>query len=167
MASIQLLETSHAAKVKIEQNVLQFYFENIQLADSFSNEPESHGYVLYKMKTKSNLQANSTVKNKAEIYFDYNLPVITNTATTTFYNALGIDYPSQNIHFQCYPNPVQNILTIETEKENAFLILNVLGEEVKREFIREKGNVEISNLPKGIYWIKEANAASGLRFVKE
>jgi len=56
---------------------------------------------------------------------------------------------------------------IETEKENDFLMLNILREEVKRFYIQGKGNVEVSNLPKGIYWTKEANAASGLHFVKE
>jgi hypothetical protein len=167
ISSIQLLETSHAAKIKVQNNSLQFHFEGIMLQDSFTNEPASHGFVVFKIKTKDNLPVNTVVKNKAEIYFDYNLPVITNTETTTFASTTGIDYASQNLHFQCYPNPAQNILVVETEKANEFEIVNILGEKVCNFFVKGKENVDISHLPKGIYVIKEKTANGGLHFVKE
>jgi hypothetical protein len=167
ISSIQLLETSHTAKIKVQNNSLQFHFEGIMLQDSFTNEPASHGFVVFKIKTKDNLPVNTVVKNKAEIYFDYNLPVITKTETTTFAYPTGIENAAQNLHFQCYPNPAQNILVVETEKANEFEIVNILGEKVYNAFIRGKENIDISHLPKGIYVIKEKRANSGLRFVKE
>ena len=167
ISSIQVLETSHEAKIKVQNNSLQFHFEGIMLQDSFTNEPASHGFVVFKIKTKDNLPVNTVVKNKAEIYFDYNLPVITNTETTTFAYSTGIEIPFQSLHFQCYPNPVQNILVLETEKADEFEIVNMLGEKVYSAFIRVKENIDISHLPKGIYVIKEKMATKGLRFVKE
>jgi len=46
LASLQIIETSHDTHIDLKNNALQFYFENIQLADSFSNEPASHGFVV-------------------------------------------------------------------------------------------------------------------------
>lgn len=167
VSSMQLLETSHAAKVKIENNVLQFHFEGIMLPDSFTNEPQSHGYALFKIRTKANLVANTTVKNSAQIYFDYNPPIFTNTSATTFLSGLQNESYSQNLHFQCYPNPVQHILTVEVDKRTRFVILNVLGEILMEKEIAGKENWDISSLLKGIYVIKQVGEANEMRFVKE
>ncbi len=167
ITSLQILETSHNAHIDINNGVLQFYFENIQLPDSFSNEPASHGYVLFKLKTKANLPMNSSVSNKAEIYFDYNAPVLTNTETTTFAANVGIANALQSPHFQAYPNPAQNFLTIETEKPSDFIILNIMGEKVASKYIQGQEKWDISGLATGIYWIKEVNANQGQTFVKE
>lgn len=167
IASLQILETSHNAHITVNQGVLQFYFEDIQLADSFSNEPESHGYVLFKIKTKANLPQNSSVKNKAEIYFDYNLPIITNTEITTFANTIAVFDAIQKPHFQLYPNPAQNVLTIETEKATDFMFFNVLGEIVMSKYVSNKEQIDISALSQGVYWVKEKESYIGQRFVKE
>ncbi|MFN0201587.1 MAG: T9SS type A sorting domain-containing protein, partial [Bacteroidia bacterium] len=166
LASLQIIETSHDAHIDLKSNVLQFYFENIQLADSFSNEPESHGFVVYKIKTKSTMPDNSSVSNKAEIYFDYNLPIVTNVETTTFSDFVGIADATQQAHFQCYPNPAQNTLTIETAKSGHFLIMNVMGETVKTFAVNGKETVDISHLPDGIYMISSAAKGNAVRFVK-
>ncbi|TVZ54771.1 putative secreted protein (Por secretion system target) [Lutibacter sp. Hel_I_33_5] len=63
-------------------NKLEFIFENIHLADSLSNEPESHGWVFFKIKPKSTFSLSDVVESTANIFFDYNAPVITNTART-------------------------------------------------------------------------------------
>jgi Leucine-rich repeat (LRR) protein len=123
LASLQILETSHNAHIDLKSNVLQFYFENIQLADSFSNEPESHGFVVYKIKTKSTIPLNSVVKNKAEIYFDYNFPVITNLETTTFSSFTGIEYPAQKPHFQL--TQVANYLFVIQKESTAVLWIGI------------------------------------------
>lgn len=116
ISSLQILETCHNGYLKVENNVLPFYFENIMLPDSFANEPASHGYALFKIKTKANLPQNSQVKNKAEIYFDYHLLIITNTAITTFMDNVSLENGLQKRTFKYYPNPVQAILAIESEK---------------------------------------------------
>ncbi|MFN0081143.1 MAG: T9SS type A sorting domain-containing protein [Ferruginibacter sp.] len=167
LASLQIIETSHDAHIDLKSNVLQFYFENIQLADSFSNEPESHGFVVYKIKTKSTLPQNSSVSNKAEIYFDYNLPIVTNLETTTFSDFVGIADATQTPHFQYYPNPTQSTLTIETAKNAQFFMLNVMGETVKSFSVNGKENIDISNLPQGMYFLKAKGEGRGVSFIKE
>lgn len=167
ISSLQMLETSHNVNAKINNSVLQCYFENIMLLDSFTDEPASHGYILFKIKTKASLPQNSQVKNKAEIYFDYNLPVITNTEITTFSDNVSLENGQQKQTFKCYPNPVQDILTIESEKLGDFIILNVMGEILLQKKIQGKENIDISIFAKGMYFIQAKNTGIGQVFVKE
>ncbi|WP_298764478.1 MBG domain-containing protein [uncultured Polaribacter sp.] len=77
------ISASHSYRPSISDgNKLEFIFENIHLADSLSNEPESHGWVFFKIKPKSTLSLNDIIENTSYIYFDYNAPIITNTAST-------------------------------------------------------------------------------------
>ncbi len=167
LQSLQIIETSHECHIDLYGKVLQFYFEDIQLADSFSNEPESHGFVVYKIKTKNTLPLNSSVSNKAEIYFDYNPPIVTNLETTTFTNTVSIDDLAQVTRFKCYPNPAQSILTIETQKQASFVIFNGMGESVKEFTVNDKENIDISGLPQGIYFLRARHETGGVSFVKE
>lgn len=168
ISTVQILATSHSAYIKMEDNALQFYFENIMLADSFSNEPESHGYALFKVKSKAGMPPSISVSNKASIYFDYNTPIVTNNTITTFSNTVNINSAIEEAFFQLYPNPTQNILTIETPKSASFVMFDIMGKEVMEVQIENgKQNINVSNLPKGMYWLKEKKSSAGVKFVKQ
>jgi hypothetical protein len=82
-ASFKFLAASHPCTWKISgSGVVEFYFDNIYLPDSTSNEPGSHGFVKFTVKPKKDLPVGSVVENFCDIYFDYNSPVRTNTAGT-------------------------------------------------------------------------------------
>lgn len=77
------IEYSHSAQLEISnENNLQFIFNNINLPDSTSNEPESHGHILFKVKPKPNVVVGDIISGSASIFFDFNPPVITNTVIT-------------------------------------------------------------------------------------
>lgn len=80
-SAFQLLAYSHEPLVQLWENVVRFNFPNINLPDSTTNEPESHGYVQFKVKLKDHLPAGTQIQNTAYIYFDFNAPVVTNTTT--------------------------------------------------------------------------------------
>ncbi|MBK9490010.1 MAG: hypothetical protein IPO07_15465 [Haliscomenobacter sp.] len=54
-------------------------FKNINLPDSTNNEPESHGFVSFRIKDRSGLAEKTTIDNTAYIYFDQNPAIVTNT----------------------------------------------------------------------------------------
>ncbi|MBL7946775.1 MAG: DUF11 domain-containing protein [Flavobacteriales bacterium] len=60
-----------------EQGVLKFIFANILLPDSTINEPLSHGFVSFRIKPNLPLLPGDQITNIANIYFDFNPPVIT------------------------------------------------------------------------------------------
>jgi len=73
------------------------------LLDSNANEPDSHGYVSYQVRHRS-LAVGTEIENEAYIYFDLNLPVLTNTAV---YKISGPDN-AQSIQFAAVADTVYN-----------------------------------------------------------
>lgn len=78
-------------------NVLKFVFNDIYLPDSTSNEPESHGYVIFEVKPIAAAPLGSVIENNTAIYFDFNEPVITNTVINTLIETLPILTSTQSI----------------------------------------------------------------------
>ncbi len=84
LSTFEFITSSHTSSIEwhpAECN-LEYKFENILLPDSNVNEPQSHGFIRYRIKPKTNLTAGHVIGNNAAIYFDFNQPVLTNTATT-------------------------------------------------------------------------------------
>jgi hypothetical protein len=91
LTSIQLLLSSHNCIVETQQDsILIFTFANINLPDSTSDEPNSHGFVKYSLQLLPNLQLNTQIRNSASIYFDFNAPVLTNTVLNTIYKPMQV-----------------------------------------------------------------------------
>ena len=62
---------------------LVFSFDDILLPDSNVNEPESHGFVKFKVLPNKELAPLTTLKSPANIYFDFNPPITTNEVLNT------------------------------------------------------------------------------------
>ncbi|HEY0066217.1 MAG TPA: T9SS type A sorting domain-containing protein [Flavisolibacter sp.] len=81
--TLQMIAASHSYRMSIDGgNKLVWTFNDINLPDSNVNEPASHGYIVYRLRPKSTVAVNEVIHNKASIYFDFNLPVLTNDAST-------------------------------------------------------------------------------------
>lgn len=83
ISTFHILGASHLMTVNVYGNVIQFYFEGIHLPDSISNEPESHGYIVFEIMQDSNLTEGTQIENSALVLFDLGLPEITNTVVNT------------------------------------------------------------------------------------
>ena len=81
--SIEMIGASHPYELSVQDgNKLEWHFRNILLPDSNTDEPASHGYLAFRIKPKQGLQVGDSITNTASVYFDFNLPVNTNTART-------------------------------------------------------------------------------------
>ena len=58
-------------------------FNNIRLPDSNHSQAASYGYLVYRIKPTSAVAVGDVITNKAAIYFDNNLPVLTKIDSTT------------------------------------------------------------------------------------
>ena len=63
------------------QRILEWTFNNIMLPDSNVNEPGSNGFITFTVDQNNNLIDGSEINNSANIYFDFNAPIITNTSS--------------------------------------------------------------------------------------
>jgi Secretion system C-terminal sorting domain len=164
LSTLENVATSHPADIRFvyhERN-LEFVMNNILLPDSNINEPMSHGFVRYRIKPKSTVAVGDSIQSFAAIYFDFNTPVITNTAVTKIIQPTGgQEIPQGNISI--FPNPTNNKVTIRltetTEKITAANVFNLYGQEVKSFRIppTHTAEIDISDLSQGVYFIKLNN----------
>lgn len=85
--SIEILSASHVLEAEMnDDGLLEFRFENIMLPDSNVNELGSHGYIKYRMQLEEEVMIGNSIYNSANIYFDCNPVIITNTKINTLYN---------------------------------------------------------------------------------
>jgi Leucine-rich repeat (LRR) protein len=163
------LNGSHPFVTKITGgNKVEFVFENINLPFDDAN---NDGYILFKVKTLPTLTNGDTFENSASIYFDYNFPILTNTAITTV-QALNNQDLNFAENFIVYPNPVKDVLTItvkETTEISSLNVYNMLGQLVlavpNAENVKQ---IDVSGLKKGNYLLK-VNSNKGTfstRFLK-
>jgi hypothetical protein len=92
------------------------YFEmrNINLPDSNVDKLKCSGFVRFSVLPQSNVVAGDIIPNNASIYFDYNKPVVTNTATTTIKNIL---LPLQMLDFTATLKDKNVLLSWQTANE--------------------------------------------------
>ncbi|WP_432412851.1 DUF7619 domain-containing protein [Rasiella sp. SM2506] len=82
--TFRVLSASHDYRLEItDGDNVDIIFENINLP-SVNDDPEgSNGYVAFQVKSLSNLVLGDIIDNEANIFFDFNAPIITNTVQTT------------------------------------------------------------------------------------
>ena len=168
ISTLQMTEASHSCVTKISDvNKVEFIFENINLPfDNATND----GYVVFKIKTKSNLIVGNTISNSANIYFDYNFPIVTNTATSTFQTPLQNDTFVFANYFSVYPNPANDVLNINSKQNieiNSLSIYNVLGQ-LLQTLANPTKIIDVSGLKTGNYILKVVteNGVSSSKFSK-
>lgn len=144
---------------------IEFIFNHINLSHIAS---QSHGYIAYKIKPKSNVIVGDIIPNNANIYFDFNAPITTNTANTEIIATLGIT-DNTLLDFSLYPSPTKNILTINSKTAiSSIKIYNKLGQLVLSNINQNK--IDTSVLNNGIYFckVKDTNGYYGIvNFIKE
>jgi uncharacterized repeat protein (TIGR01451 family) len=95
IATLQLGSSSHKYSFNVSgkgKPVLTWTFNKINLPDSTKNKLGSNGFVSFSIKPKSGLAEKTKIENYADIIFDFNDPVRTNTTFNTIYDVpLTID----------------------------------------------------------------------------
>lgn len=154
LVSLQLTATSHPQVTRITGNKVEFVFENIQLPAEQDDEPGSHGYVAFKIRTKNNLVLGNTVSNTANIYFDYNFPIVTNTATTTIAVLSANEF--ENTSVAITPNPVKNDLNISANDIiSSIQIYDVQGRLIATQVNNSTSTtLDMSQQNVGVYFVK-------------
>ncbi|MBK8601452.1 MAG: hypothetical protein IPN80_13670 [Flavobacterium sp.] len=105
---LQMVSASHpyVSRYNAATRKLEFIFEGINLPAAIDNEPASHGYVSFKIKPILTISPGQIIENNADIYFDFNAPITTNTASTIIETLLKTDDFS-NSEFTLHPNPAK------------------------------------------------------------
>jgi uncharacterized repeat protein (TIGR01451 family) len=169
LSSLHVIGYSHPMITEVlPENVLRFKYDFIYLPDSTTNEPLSHGYVIYEIDQKPNLPIGTQFFNTGYIYFDYNPAVVTNTTINTIEaNGVTVESISEKSNaINIYPNPVKNMLTIAFDDETSCTIslTDIQGRiiEVKQTKQSDKVLFDVKYLSDGVYIlnVREQNGRS-------
>ncbi|GEP52050.1 hypothetical protein FNO01nite_27220 [Flavobacterium noncentrifugens] len=154
--SLQVMNASHPAFAEVRNNTVEFKFANINLLPTAGDPPVSgHGNILFKMKSKATLETGNLVKNRANIFFDYNFPIVTNDAETTF-TALSTDVFTNDQSVVVFPNPAQDIININCNNTIKSIELYDIQGRILEVFAANKisAQINISDKSKGVYFVK-------------
>lgn len=157
LSTFQSLGSSDPYTVNLTNNIVTWTFANINLPDSTTDEPGSKGFINFRINMNPNLSPGTVIENEAGIYFDYNPPIITNTAWVTIHDfgrQLGIDeeITNQNL-LNIYPNPAKDHVQIECSKGYSEVsIYDLQGKQVA--FYVNENLLNVSGLTPGEYIIQ-------------
>ena len=168
VSSLVPLSGSAAYTTRISNtNQVEFVFQNINLPFTAGTNT---GYVAFKIKTKPTLVVGDTFSNSANIYFDYNAPIVTNTATTTIATLGTQDFEFSSM-FSLSPVPAKNVLTITTKQDvvmSSVSIYNMLGQLIQVNTNPNEA-IDVSGLKTGSYFVKIVSdkGTASSKFIKE
>lgn len=171
ISSVQLLAYSFPPVTEIESNgAMHFNFYGNGLPDSTMDFDASQGYVQYKVKLKDGLPVGTQIQNTANIYFDFNPAVVTNTATNTIslHVVTANAEISDNLNLRLYPNPTTGTLHLQADgfTPDVITIYDLSGQKLREE--KYYPTINIQTLSTGFYFI-EVRAGENVvrkRFVK-
>jgi uncharacterized repeat protein (TIGR01451 family) len=135
-----------------------FTFANINLLPNSEDEAGSNGFVTFEVKLKAGLNSNYDIYNTAEIYFDFNPPIITNTVMTDL-GSLGIVDLAKNM-FVMYPNPAAGVVNIQVQDFESFSVelFDVQGKKIVENKADGPLSMDVSSLQKGMYLVRVTTA---------
>jgi uncharacterized repeat protein (TIGR01451 family) len=148
--------------------VLSFVFHDIHLADSASHSLESQGYVQFSIRPIGSTPNGYVLQNKANIYFDFNDPIATNTVWHTVEEIhwtnpseaylveelttipLGVsNMPSMTQKNSLFPNPTSSETNLNTPE--LWTLRTSIGEMLQKG---EGTKIDLSAYPKGMYLVE-------------
>jgi hypothetical protein len=131
-STFEPIASSHNYSTVLGEDGVEFLFNNINLTWSDNDEPASHGYITYRVKPVTTVQLGDYMQGSAGIFFDFNDPVMTNTATTTIQNAMATESFASN-GFVMYPNPASDNVALHITNSTGKVtvaVTDVLGKVV-------------------------------------
>ncbi len=164
--SLKNVSASHDYILTVENdNVLVFTFNNIQLVPQSVSETLSQGFVAFTLSQDGSLPIGTVINNTAEIFFDFNPAIVTNTVENEIVEKVtGITNRKIENLLKVYPNPSSGIYQISLGGLEIYnlrvydLIGNVL---LQAEGVNNKNTqINLSNQLNGVYFV-EVETASG------
>lgn len=140
--------------VTIDENrEVTFTFADINLPWQGMGEFLSRGMVAFSIKQNPSLSPGTPIEATAAIYFDYNAPVITNTALNTIFEPTSTPELEGEFSLLVYPNPSNGIFTVKLPEDagtaNQTLVYDMTGRTVFSGSATRQ--LDLSNMENGHY----------------
>ena len=153
--SIRMIDASDDYVLERTGNNLSWKFNGINLPPSNGSATIGHGYIVFEIKPKPGYAIGDIIPNFANIYFDFNPAIVTNTCTTEFVSALANNnFAFSNLKY--FPNPVKNSVSITNDFTiDSVEITSILGQTILTKNVNNSlTEIDLSSLSNGIYFVK-------------
>jgi len=157
-SSLIMLSSSHNYTLDRVEKLLTWTFKDIQLQVSVPNSTIGKGYINFKIKPKPGFAVGDIIPNTANIYFDTNPAIVTNTFNTEFVETLGND-EFNTTTITLYPNPAKDSFTISNTGAESITQISIYEVSGKKVFGQTKSfdtltTINVSDFAKGIYLVE-------------
>jgi uncharacterized repeat protein (TIGR01451 family) len=128
LSSLRILGASHEFEATLlPGRVLRFDFPNIMLPDSTSDLLGSQGFASFRLWPYPGLEPGDHLLNAADIFFDFNEPIRTNTSDLVAEYSVGVvEGMRSSVHV--FPNPVRDVLNVRVPPGNwSFEVIGMDG----------------------------------------
>ncbi|NHM06653.1 T9SS type A sorting domain-containing protein [Flavobacterium sp. CYK-4] len=168
--SVRMVKSSHPYILERMGASLTWKFNGILLPPSVEGTNIGHGYIVFQVKPKPGFAIGDIIPNTADIFFDFNPAIVTNTWTTEFVPFLG-NTVFENGSLKYYPNPVVHQLHLSHDSViDSAAVTSVLGQVLfTKEIHAKEADLDLTDLAKGIYFIslKSENQYKTIKITKE
>ena len=147
--TLQLIDSSHEVQTRAIENTVEFRFNTtMSVAD--------HGNILFKVKSKTSLLEGAVVTSQATIYFEYNSPVPTNVAATSFDATAAVEGHELDNTVKVYPNPVKDNLNITAGYDlKSIELYDLQGRLLQTALVNgTEATLNLNNRAAGVYFVK-------------
>jgi uncharacterized repeat protein (TIGR01451 family) len=162
LSTFEMIDASHEQHYSLSSSgELIVYFDNIMLADSFSNEIASHGFFKYRIQPVYTEEQGQEIYNTAFIYFDQNPPVLTNTTHNAITVLSVTDALAESKSITLFPNPNQGSFTIHAPHVKSWQveIWDIYGQLVWQEQWQGDTHKVALDSAAGIYLVKVSDTS--------
>ncbi len=165
--TFEMVGATHPFTLTVNDAVAIWTFANIMLPTEDSDALGSQGSFQYRMAPKTSLNLGGQLTNRADIYFDYNEPVLTNTTLTTVALNTGLTENALGSGLFVAPSPGNGQVSVrwaDGQMNNGrFTVLDALGRTVYTSRMSNANNnrqMDLSFLPEGSYVARLAGTQS-------
>ena len=154
-SSLRLVYSSHNVDAFVYQGVLHLDHQGIMLPDSTSDPEGSQGMVVFALRAIPAADLNDAITNTANIYFDLNPPIITNTVRNLYGELFtGLHEVSNAGTLHVRPTSSGNYAYSVSAMEGRFSALHLM--DARGRVVRElapmvSGTFSMYDLPVGLY----------------
>lgn len=135
-------------------NKLILQFTGIELADSNSNEPASHGFVRFKIEQAAGNIYGTVIPQMAAIYFDYLSPVTTNNAVVELYQDFTtVNAGAINNSITVFPNPAHENFYINCTETTSYAVQDLTGRTIQQGIISKPTELNCIDWARGVYFV--------------
>ncbi|MFT4536483.1 MAG: putative repeat protein (TIGR01451 family) [Saprospiraceae bacterium] len=157
LSTFTFLSSSHDVDITMREREVTFMFEDIFLIDSTASYLESQGYVSFSIKPYTVILGEE-FDNQANIFFDYNDPIVTNIAESVVYDPY-LDIKEHNYQgaIKIFPQPASELIHIDVSELTKgawnYSLLDISGKTILDNVYATKSRVaiDISTLHNGVY----------------